>query len=153
MAYALACEALQQEPTVQPGDTIGNAELSQVVEVAADAIPAGPLVRQLRRFAIGVAQMEGPWHTLPDLLSFLATPQFSGGSDASSKEESVLSGLAPSIGRTLFGKVLDVLDPDDQTVKAGFVELLVDSCTLPREPIAKDKMELPPLFLASAAKG
>lgn len=90
MAYTLCCEALQQTPTVRPGDTINNAELHDLVEAAARISPAGPLIRHLRKF--GLLQMDGPWHTLPDLLSYLATPQ--GALDAfksSLKAEGLLS--------------------------------------------------------------
>jgi hypothetical protein len=66
MAYALSCEALQQTPTKQPGDSINNAWLITLVEDAGRVSVAGPLIRHLRKF--GLMQMDGPWHTLPDLL-------------------------------------------------------------------------------------
>lgn len=72
LAYAISCHLLQRTPTVLPGGTISDAELQQLAEV--DTSAAGRFARQL----FGFAQLRclGPWHTLPDLLTFLGTPQF-----------------------------------------------------------------------------
>lgn len=44
------------------------------------------------------------------------------------------------------------MDPNDHAVKDGFADLLVESCTRPREAITGDKMSLATLLVASISK-
>lgn len=109
LAYAMSCHLLQRSPTVLPGGTISKAELQGLAQ-AASTSAAGRFASML--FGFARVQLDGPWHTLPDLLTCLSTSQFG----------------APCMLLHLAGGIM----------RARTTKLLLSSCTLPQNPIPPD---------------
>jgi hypothetical protein len=66
----------------------------------------------------------------------------------------LIAGLAESAEREgMLGKAEGEPDPDDSEIRAGCTEVLIHSCTRPREAFAQNAVPIRPELVAALGKG
>jgi hypothetical protein len=142
MAYMICCDLLDLPAALQPGDNISNQEL-QMVQVQA----AGHARLKGQQGAAKVAdallilfstELEGEWHTMPDLITLLTTqwflPRFSSDGSNSSKP-----GWLQSLGKMAGDSAMRTAYRwSSAGLRHAALHYMLESCTKPDTPSDSD---------------